>query len=431
MQFYSAKNKHIQTDFAQALMTGLAPDGGLYMPEKFPVFDLDSLSDTSFPEIAFMIAQAFVGGQIPDEALKNICEEAYDFAVPHEEVGDDLILELFHGPTAAFKDFAARFMARCVEYFLVQRNEQKTLLVATSGDTGGAVGHAFRGMKNMRVFILYPSGAVSPLQEKQLTTLGENVQALEVEGDFDQCQALVKQAFLDEDFNQKINLMSANSINVGRILPQSFYYFWSSVQLHAAHPDKKIVYSVPSGNLGNVTGAFMAKRMGAPIDRLLISQNMNHPFVDFLQTGALETHVSHPTISNAMDIGNPSNALRIFELYKDDVNLLREHAWGSYFTDDETREIMKQVHEKYDYTLCPHTAVGYLGLQKYKQDVQEDILGVCVSTAHPGKFQELMVEVFGQEIRLPENLKSVLNRDKIARIIKPDLVSLKEAVLGS
>ena len=429
MQFYSAKNKHITTDFAQALMTGLAPDGGLYMPEAFPEFNLEGLESQSFSEIAFMIAKFFVGGQIPDEDLKRICEEAYDFPVPFEKVGDDLVLELFHGPTGAFKDFAARFMARCVEYFLVQKNQQKTLLVATSGDTGGAVGYSFRGMKNMKVFILYPSGGVSPLQEKQLTTMGGNVQALEVEGDFDACQALVKQAFLDESFNQEINLMSANSINIGRILPQSFYYFWSSLQLKAQYPAKKIVYSIPSGNLGNVTGALMAKRMGAPIDRLIISQNKNHPFVDFLQTGHLDPHVSHPTISNAMDIGNPSNFHRIVELYKDDLDLLRQHAWGSYFADDQTRETMQHVCEKHKYTLCPHTAVGYLGLQKYKQEVDADILGVCVSTAHPGKFQELMIETLGSKVALPENLQSVLTQDKIARLIKSDLDSLKNAIL--
>ena len=281
----------------------------------------------------------------------------------------------------------------------------------------------------MKVFILYPSGGVSPLQEKQLTTMGGNVQALEVEGDFDACQALVKQAFLDESFNQEINLMSANSINIGRILPQSFYYFWSSLQLKAQYPAKKIVYSIPSGNLGNVTGALMAKRMGAPIDRLIISQNKNHPFVDFLQTGHLDPHVSHPTISNAMDIGNPSNFHRIVELYKDDLDLLRQHAWGSYFADDQTRETMQHVCEKHKYTLCPHTAVGYLGLQKYKQEVDADILGVCVSTAHPGKFQELMIETLGSKVALPENLQSVLTQDKIARLIKSDLDSLKNAIL--
>ncbi len=414
-------------------MTGLASDGGLFMPESFPSFSEDQLqtfSEQSFPVVAAQVAQCFVGSSIREVDLQRICKEAYDFSVPfHALEADQLVLELFHGPTAAFKDFAARFMARCVEYFLLQKNQKKTLLVATSGDTGGAVGHAFRGMENMQVFILYPSGGVSPLQEKQLTTLGQNVQALEVRGNFDDCQRMVKEAFMDQDFNDQINLMSANSINVGRILPQSFYYFWTSLQLQKQFPGRKIVYSVPSGNLGNVTGGLMAKRMGAPIDRFIMAQNTNHPFVDFLQTGSFDPGVSISTISNAMDIGHPSNFYRIAELYKEDLEGLRKDAWGASFTDDQTRAAMKDVFEKYDYEMCPHTAVGYLGLQKYKQEVDESVLGVTVSTAHPGKFQELMVEVLGHEISLPERLQSVLTHDKIARIIEADLGSLKDTIL--
>ncbi|MDH3325005.1 MAG: threonine synthase, partial [Candidatus Peregrinibacteria bacterium] len=340
MKFYSTKSKDLTADFRTALLTGMPVDGGLFMPESIPTFtteEIDNLKGKSFTDVAFQIAKKFIDGEIPDSDLREIINSAYDFPVELKKLDkDNLVLELFHGPTLAFKDFAARFMARCVSYFLSQKQENKTILVATSGDTGGAVGNGFLGLENVKVVILYPKGGVSHVQEQQLTTMGQNVRACEVEGVFDDCQRMVKEAFVDQELNESIDLMSANSINIGRVVPQSFYYAFVSLQI----PDS--VFSIPSGNFGNLTGGLFAKKMGFPIKKFIAANNANHPFFDFLETGKFKPVSSVHTLSNAMDIGHPNNYYRIFELYGGNLDLIRQDVFGAWFDDQKTSEVIKR-----------------------------------------------------------------------------------------
>ncbi len=429
MKFYSTKNGNLKVDFKTALLTGMAPDGGLFMPEAIPKFtaeEMAKLQGEPFTKVAFAIAQKFVEGDIPDNDLKEIIEDAYHderCPVKIKELDDkNLVLELWHGPTLAFKDFAARFMARCTSYFLTRENTQKTILVATSGDTGGAIGNGFLGLDNINVVILYPKGGVSHVQEQQLTTMGQNVQAIEIEGVFDDCQRMVKEAFVNEELNSKINLMSANSINIGRIIPQSFYYAWVSLQ----YPDA--VYSVPSGNFGNITGGLFAKRMGFPIKHFIASNNANHPFFDFLQTGEFTPLPSVHTISNAMDIGHPNNYYRIWEMFGHDVEKVQADISGAWFDDEVTADGIREVFADKNYLMCPHTAVSYLGSQKYSSKFPGSKI-VTVSTAHPAKFVETVSDIIGQDVEVPEALQEALHKEKQAALLKPNLKDLENYLL--
>ena len=427
MKFYSTKSKDLTADFRTALLTGMPVDGGLFMPESIPTFtteEIDNLKGKSFTDVAFQIAKKFIDGEIPDSDLREIINSAYDFPVELKKLDkDNLVLELFHGPTLAFKDFAARFMARCVSYFLSQKQENKTILVATSGDTGGAVGNGFLGLENVKVVILYPKGGVSHVQEQQLTTMGQNVRACEVEGVFDDCQRMVKEAFVDQELNESIDLMSANSINIGRVVPQSFYYAFVSLQI----PDS--VFSIPSGNFGNLTGGLFAKKMGFPIKKFIAANNANHPFFDFLETGKFKPVSSVHTLSNAMDIGHPNNYYRIFELYGGNLDLIRQDVFGAWFDDQKTSEVIKKVFNEKNYLMCPHTAVAYLGMEKYRESFPDEKI-VTVSTAHPAKFAEDVEKIIGQNIKIPAKLAPALEKNKVAELIKPNLGSLKNFLLA-
>lgn len=426
MQFYSTKDRNLTASFEEALLSGMASDGGLFMPEDIPAFtteEIENLKSKPLAEVAFAIAKQFVGDEIPAEKLKAICDDAYNFEVPfYEFEKNHVVLELFHGPTQAFKDFAARFMARCTSYFLEQNNVQKNILVATSGDTGGAVGNGFLGLPGINVFILYPSGAVSHVQEQQLTTMGQNIRAIEVDGDFDACQKFVKEAFADREFNDRFNLMSANSINVGRVIPQSFYYFWSSLQLQQEYPDKKIVYSIPSGNFGNLFGGIIARQMGAPIHKFVASNNNNKPFFQFLKTGTFTPVSSVRTLSNAMDIGHPNNYYRIAHLFENNIEKIREVIEGETFDDKQTAQTIKTVFDAKNYIMCPHTAVAYLGAKKFQSD---DRIMVTVSTADPAKFLDDVEAIIQSKVPLSPALKSVLELPKKAFLMKPDIKSLE------
>ncbi len=445
--YYSLKNSLVTASFSKALLASLAPGGGLWMPTQIPELDNDSLAQLgamSFADCAARLARHFVDRKFSDEDLSDICRDAYNFPIPirtmdgyeidpatPELAGDEFMLELFHGPTLAFKDFAARFMARAASHIMQQTNQERTILVATSGDTGGAIGDAFLNQKGIRVFILFPRGGVSKVQEQQLTTIGggnANVHAVAVDGSFDDCQQIVKDAFADISFSKKFNLMSANSINVGRVIPQSFYYLWTSLQLKAAYGNKPIVYSIPSGNLGNLTGGLIAQRMGAPISRFIIGNNENNPFVEYLENGEYVPRPSVPTLSNAMDIGRPNNFPRIKKLFDGNYNDIQNACWGASFSDLDTERHMRRVHAETGYVMCPHTAIGHMAMSAFSEDVDIDFLKVNVATAHPAKFADSVERILRIEIDLPEPLQKIQELEKIMHISPPTLDALKEFV---
>lgn len=412
MKFYSTNNKDLSVSFKDAVVKGLAPDGGLFYPESLPQLDksfIDRLSRLSLAEIGFEVSKLFLGDDIPLDKLKEICEDALNFPTPLVSFESNVYaLELFHGPSCAFKDVGARFMSRCLSYFAENSDEKVTILAATSGDTGSAVAHGFLGIKNIDVVILYPSGKVSQIQEQQLTTLGNNITALEIDGSFDDCQALVKKAFQDDELNKDMKLSSANSINIARLIPQSFYYFYAYGQLKKK--DKNLVISVPSGNYGNLTAGLIAKAMGLPIKRFVASTNANKVVPDYLETGKYESKPSIPSISNAMDVGSPSNFDRMMTLYQENHPKICVDLKGASFTDEQTKEIMKKVYKDTSYILDPHGAVAYLGLKKELDTVNE--LGVFIETAHPAKFIEIVEEVIDTKIEIPNYLKSCLTKEK-------------------
>lgn len=387
MKLYSTNNPDQLVSFPQAVLLSLPNDNGLYMPESIPHLSkefLDNLDKHSFYDIAYEVASAFLENDVPPESLKNIVQESINFPAPVIRITDNIsILELFHGPTLAFKDFGARFMARLMNFFWEERSGHLHILVATSGDTGGAVAAGFYGLKNIEVVILYPKGKVSQLQEKQLTTWGKNIKAIEVEGDFDDCQRMVKQAFLDPILNEKLNLSSANSINIARLIPQSFYYFEAVKQFKK---NTKINFCVPSGNFGNLTAGLLAKRMGLPMGVIIAATNENKVVPDYLESGLFTPTQAVPTISNAMDIGNPSNFTRIMDLYGSTWNKIRNDIKGYSFTDKETIHQIRDTHLNSGYVLDPHTAVGYLAANKYLSDYPQSEQIVVLSTAHPIKF---------------------------------------------
>jgi len=414
MIYNSLNKKSKAAEFPEAVVRGIAPDRGLYFPEKIhrlPDSFFENIEQESIPEIAFQAIAPFIEGSIPENELRKIIEETLDFDFPIVPITNQMgTLELFQGPTLAFKDVGARFMARCLGYFNRENTSQKiTILVATSGDTGGAVANGFLGVPGIEVVILYPKGKVSEVQEQQLTTLGQNITALEVDGVFDDCQDMVKTAFLDEDITKHKQLTSANSINVARWLPQMFYYFIAYRALKKIN--KPLVVSVPSGNFGNICAGLMAREIGLPIDHFIASTNINDVVPDFLSSGVYTPKKSSPTISNAMDVGDPSNFIRILKIFGDDFESLKETFSGYRFTDDETREALKEIHEISGYVADPHGAVGYLGLKEYLKDHPEKY-GIFLETAHPVKFLDTVENTLNIKVDIPERLKETLSKTK-------------------
>jgi len=413
MNFYSLNHKAPDTSFKEAVIKGLASDRGLYFPKsitKLPDSFFESISDLSQTEIAFEAIKQFLSPEIPEDELFKIVEETLCFDFPVVKVNDTISsLELFHGPTMAFKDVGARFMSRCLGYFNQNQKKETVVLVATSGDTGGAVANGFLGVEGIKVVILYPSGKVSEVQEKQLTTLGQNITALEVDGVFDDCQDMVKQAFLDHSITDHIQITSANSINVARWLPQMFYFFFAYQQLHKQH--KNIVFSVPSGNFGNICAGFMAQQLGLPIHHLIAANNRNKVVTTYLESEVYEPLPTIQTLSNAMDVGNPSNFIRIQEIFKNDFDALKTNLSSFSYTDEETLEGMKQLYEMYDYVADPHGAIGFLAAKEYQKE-NPDTHAVFLETAHPSKFLDVVEKVIPKQIELPPQIQEVMDQDK-------------------
>jgi threonine synthase len=418
MNYYSLNNKRTKVSFQEAVIQGLAHDNGLYFPEminELPKSFFDAIENLSNEEIAFEAIKQFVGTEIPESELKKIIKETLSFDFPLVKIEENIFsLELFQGPTMAFKDVGARFMSRCLAYFNKDKNQNNTVLVATSGDTGGAVASGFLNVKGVEVVILYPSGKVSDIQERQLTTLGQNITALEVDGVFDDCQDMVKKAFLDDDLNHK-NLTSANSINIARWLPQMFYFFFAYKELKKYN--KQVVVSCPSGNFGNICAGIMAKKLGLPIAHFVASTNSNDTVPRFLENGKYNPKPSVATISNAMDVGNPSNFVRIQELYSNDLKVFEKDFSSYTYTDEETKFAMKSIHVNSGYIAEPHGAVGYLGLKKEMQNYPEAI-GFFLETAHPIKFLDVVEPVLNIKLEIPKQIESVLNKDKVSIKIK-------------
>ncbi len=416
MQYFSTNRQSPDVSLQEAVFRGLPPDNGLYMPERVPVLSADffaQIDRLTLPEIAFEVTNALLGDDIPAADLTQIVQKAVQFPAPTVEIEPDVhVLELFHGPSMAFKDFGARFMAALMSYFLKKEAREIHILVATSGDTGGAVAQGFYKTPGVRVTILYPTGKVSEIQEKQLTTLGGNVTALEVDGSFDDCQRLVKQAFLDPELRRRFNLASANSINISRLIPQAFYYFGAYAQLKLR--GKPLVFSVPSGNFGNLSAGLLAWRMGLPVKQFIAATNLNRVVPDYLDSGEYRPKPSIETISNAMDVGNPSNFIRMQLLAGEQWDEVRSVVSGSFYDDAMTRQAIKRVHERTGYVMCPHTAVAYLALKNYLRHTDETASGVFLSTAHPAKFLPTVEEAIGQPLPLPERLAHLLDKKKSA-----------------
>ncbi len=413
MNYYSLNKKSPNVSFQEAVVNGLAPDRGLYFPENItplPKDFIDNIGNYSNEEIAYEAIKQFVGDEIPTEILKKIISETLSFDFPVVEIEENVsTLELFHGPTMAFKDVGARFMARCLGYFNRNNDNEVTVLVATSGDTGGAVADGFLGVKGVDVVILYPSGKVSDIQEKQLTTLGQNITALEVDGVFDDCQDMVKTAFLDNEINPI--LTSANSINVARWLPQMFYFFFAYKQVYKQQ--KEVVFSVPSGNFGNICAGIMAQKLGLPVKHFVASTNINDTVPNYLINGLYEPKPSKATISNAMDVGNPSNFIRIQELFANNIEALKNTFSSFSFTDKETREAMELIYKKNGYVADPHGAVGYLGSKEYQKENPNDLC-IFLETAHPVKFLDVVENTLKIKVAIPEQIKSIINKEKSA-----------------
>lgn len=424
MKYYSTKGKAKQASFQEAIFKGLPEDNGLYMPEDIPELPssfFETLHKKSLPEIGFEVLKQFVGGEIPDQDLSKLVEETLNFEIPLVEVSEGIYsLELYHGPTFAFKDVGARFLALSLSHFTKKTQKKLTVLVATSGDTGSAVAQGFYDVPNIEVVILYPSGKISDFQEQQMTTLGKNITALEVDGVFDDCQKLVKQAFLDEELNKGLNLTSANSINIARLLPQSIYYFYGLGQL-SSELRNQTIFSVPSGNYGNLSAGLIAQRMGLPIQHFLACSNANDTVPLYLDTAEYKPKNSIQTISNAMDVGDPSNFARMLDLFSDSHQIMSKKITGYSYTDDETKKAIKAVYHNSGYILDPHGAVGYLGLENYLE--KNSGIGVFLETAHPYKFKETV------EAEINKSLKTVLefeNRQKRSIPFGKDFEDLKD-----
>jgi threonine synthase len=413
MRYYSTNKESSLASFKEATIKGQAPDKGLYFPESIPQVEkdlIDNIEDISNEEIAFRVIKTYVGDEIKEDDLFKIVSETINFPIPLVKVNHNIFsLELFHGPTLAFKDVGARFMSRCLGLFLKNENKKVKVLVATSGDTGGAVANGFYNVPGVDVIILYPSGKVSAVQEKQLTTLGKNIHAIEIEGNFDDCQQMVKQAFADKDINQKLFLTSANSINVARWLPQQFYYFFAYKQW----ADKKHspVISVPSGNFGNICAGILAKQSGLPVHHFIAACNVNDSITRYLQTEIFQTQTAVPTLSNAMDVGNPSNFIRILEIFHHQFPDLAKNLSSYSISDEETMATIKEVYERSKYLLDPHGAVGYLSLKRFLEK-HPGRKGIFLETAHPVKFPDAVEEATATKINVPSSLFSIMEAEK-------------------
>jgi threonine synthase len=414
MKLYSTRNTNKFISFEQAALKGLAEDGGLFMPTMIPTLDsrlLNNMKNMSFQEIAYSVGKTILQDDIPENILQNIIENAFDFDVPVVNITENIyVLELFHGPTLAFKDFAARFMSRLMSWLIRGSDKKLTILVATSGDTGSAVANGFYDIPGIDVIILYPSGKISMLQEKQIATFDKNITVLEINGTFDNCQSLVKQAFVDSEIKKKLWLTSANSINIARLFPQTFYYFYAFSRI--VEDQKDVVFSIPCGNFGNLTGGLMAKKMGLPVSKFIAATNANDVIPQYFQTGAYKPQPAKKTISNAMDVGDPSNWDRIMDLYGNSLEKLTQDIFSANFSDEKTTETIRQVYNQYSYVLDPHSAVGYLGLKKYLEKNTENICGITLATAHPGKFNDIVENVIKEKIDIPSRLSACLDKDK-------------------
>jgi len=432
MKYYSTNKSVPEVSLMEAVTKGLAADNGLFMPERIESFDpefFERIPQMSFQEISFEVAKKFFGEDVPEETLKDLVYDTLNFDCPVVKVNDSVYsLELFHGPTLAFKDVGGRFMARLLGYFLQGFKKEVNVLVATSGDTGSAVANGFYKVPGIKVYVLYPKGLVSDIQEKQFTTLGENITALEIDGTFDDCQRLVKSAFLDKELNDAMVLTSANSINVARFLPQAFYYFNAFARLREAGVAGDVVLSVPSGNFGNLTAGLFAKFMGLPVKRFIAANNSNDIVYKYLKTGKYEPRDSVATIANAMDVGAPSNFARILELYKHSHEAVSADMVGYRYSDEEIRETMKQVFEDENYMLDPHGAVGYRAL---KADLKDGEVGIFLETAHPAKFTETVEGVLGKgTVDLPEKLAAFMKGEKLSINLSTEFADFKQFLLN-
>ena len=420
MQYYSTNDKALRVSFKDALFSGMPEDKGLYMPKDIPNLSSFFKGNThlSFQEIGYLIASQFIDQELSINDLHEIIENSITFDAPNKYIYDSIFcLELFHGPTFAFKDFGARFMARCMEKFIRLNNQTTNILVATSGDTGSAVAHGFYDVEGINVIILYPKGKVSQIQEKQLTTLDKNIYAIEIEGTFDDCQKLVKKAFSDKNIKNKINISSANSINIARLIPQSFYYVHSYMQLK--DKNKENVFSVPSGNFGNIAAGLLSRKMGLPIDKFIAATNTNDVIPQFFKNNKYNPKPSVTTISNAMDVGNPSNMVRIMDIYKELDNLKNDmESWS--FSDNETKNCIIKTFNLNHYLLDPHSSIGLLGIQKYLKKSKSDCNGVFLGTAHPSKFSDILESIINKKVELPETLSNTMKKEKKSKILKND-----------
>ena len=432
MIYYSTNKKAPVASLEKAVVKGLAEDRGLYMPEQIrqlPKEFFDNIQEMSFQELSYQVADAFFGEDVDAESLKRIVYDTLSFDCPVERVTDNIYsLELFHGPTLAFKDVGARFMARLLQYFIKKEGETKevNVLVATSGDTGSAVANGFLGVEGIHVYVLYPKGKVSPIQECQFTTLGKNITAIEVDGVFDDCQALVKSAFMDEELNNHMKLTSANSINVARFLPQSFYYFNAYARMKALGLADNLVMCVPSGNFGNICSALFGRKMGLPVKRFIAANNANDIFYNYLQTGKYEPKASIQTLANAMDVGDPSNFARIYDLHNGSHEAITEYISGATYKDEQIRATMQQCYNETGYTLDPHGACGYQALKDLLNDGE---VGVFCETAHPAKFKEKVDEIIGIDVEIPERLADFMKGTKQSVPLGKDFAGFKKFLM--
>jgi threonine synthase len=445
IKYYSTNFKSPEVSFCEALLKGLAPDGGLYMPTSIPSLgrkEIESIFFRDYHETAFIILKEFLADEIEESMLMSVCHDAYDFKIPIEKLfGSNYLLRLDQGPTASFKDFAARFMAKLMNHFASLGNQHYTILTATSGDTGSAVASAFHGLENIDAIILFPFDEVTDIQRKQMTTMGGNISVIAVDGKFDDCQHLVKQAFTDASLSGK-HLSSANSINIGRLLPQSVYYFYSWSRV-ASSPDEKIIFSVPSGNYGNLMGGIIAREMGLPVEKFIISTNSNNEVPRYLDTGIYEIiSPSVRCISNAMNVGHPSNLSRIIALYggimnekgvivkKPDLEKIRRDFFGIAITDEETRKTILECYQKYRVLLEPHGAVAFRGLESWLENHKEDnLLSITLETAHPAKFNDELIQILGFSADIPVSLSGIINKKEDFIKIENNYIKLKEYIL--
>lgn len=431
MKYYSTNRQAPDASLEEAVVKGLAPDKGLYMPygiKPLPESFFDAIENLTFQEIACRVADAFFGEDVPAETLRRIVCDTLSFDVPAVKVKDNIYsLELFHGPTLAFKDVGGRFMARLLGYFIRKEGKKEVnVLVATSGDTGSAVANGFLGVEGIHVYVLYPKGKVSEIQEKQFTTLGKNITAIEVDGTFDDCQALVKNAFTDKELNAHMQLTSANSINVARFLPQSFYYFYAYAQMKKQGLADNLVVCVPSGNFGNITAGLFGKKMGLPVRRFIAANNSNDIFYQYLKTGEYNPRPSIATIANAMDVGNPSNFARIIDLYGGSHDAIASEVSGETYTDEQICETVQKVYMETGYLLDPHGACGYRALA---EELQPGETGVFLETAHPAKFLHTVQNIIGAEVKIPEKLQEFMRGKKSSVPMNKDFASFKEYLM--